>query len=110
MDFISTKNTESEISIKLKLEIHLKSDKVRSTKSLEDGNPPEARAGVDDPVAGRLLPHALLHQRLLRAEQLHGQLVVGGRKDVLQLALDPPGAPRLGGDGISEENRERSNE
>ena len=44
---------------------------------------------MNDPVAGSLLPHPLLHQRLLAPKQLHGQLVVGGRKDVLQLVAHP---------------------
>ena len=50
---------------------------------------------MDDPVAGRLLPDPLLHERLLGAEQLHGQLVVGGREDVLQLVPHPPRVARL---------------
>lgn len=45
---------------------------------------------MNDPMASGLLPHPLLNQGLLRAEQLHGQLVVGGLEDVLQLVPDPP--------------------
>lgn len=41
-----------------------------------------------DPMAGRLLPYPLFHQRLLRAEQLHGQLVVRGLEEGLQLVAE----------------------
>lgn len=40
-----------------------------------------------DPVAGRLLPDAFLDQRLLAAEQLHRQPVVGRLEPCLQLVL-----------------------
>lgn len=43
---------------------------------------------MDDPVSGGLLPYPLLHERLLRAEQLHRQLVVGRLEEGLQLVLD----------------------
>ncbi len=43
-----------------------------------------------DPVPGGLLPHPLLDERLLRPEELHGQLVVCGLEDVLQLVPHPP--------------------
>ena len=46
---------------------------------------PEAGAGVDDPVSNLLLPDPLLHEGLLAAKQLHGQLAVGGREDVLEV-------------------------
>ena len=44
-----------------------------------------------DPVSGRLLSHPLLYQGLLGPEQLHGQLVVRGLEDVLQLVPHPAG-------------------
>ena len=50
---------------------------------------PEAWAGVDDPVSDLLLSHPLFHQRLLRPEQLHRQLVVRRSEDVLQLVSHP---------------------
>ena len=40
---------------------------------------------MDDPVTNLLLPDPLLHQGLLAAEQLHGQLAVCGSEDVLQV-------------------------
>lgn len=43
---------------------------------------------MDDPVTGGLLPDPLLHEGLLAAEELHGQLVVGGLEQGLQLVLD----------------------
>ena len=46
---------------------------------------PEAGARVDYPVSDLLLPHSLLHQRLLRPKQLHRQLAVRRREDVLEL-------------------------
>lgn len=46
---------------------------------------------MDDPVAGGLLSDALLHQGLLGAEELHGQLVVGGLEEGLQLVLEEGG-------------------
>ena len=50
---------------------------------------PEAGAGVDDPVSDLLLPDPLLHEGLLAAKQLHGQLVVCRGKDVLELVPHP---------------------
>lgn len=41
-----------------------------------------------DPVAGRLLPDALLHERLLAAKQLHGQFIIGGLEQRLQVVLE----------------------
>ena len=38
---------------------------------------PEVAAGVNDPVADGSVPQFLLLQRVLVAEQFHGQLVVG---------------------------------
>ena len=46
---------------------------------------------MNDPVSGRLLPDPFLDERLLGAEQLHGQLVVRRLEDVLQLVAYPPG-------------------
>lgn len=43
---------------------------------------------MDDPVTRGLLPDPLLHERLLAAEELHGELVVGGLEQGLQLVLD----------------------
>lgn len=43
---------------------------------------------MDDPVTGGLLPDPLLHEGLLAAEELHGQLVVGRLEQGLQLVLD----------------------
>ena len=68
----------------------------RTTRPCKPGHPvPETRARMNDPVSSGLLPHPLLHQRLLRAEQLHGQLVVRRREDVLQLVPHPPRVARL---------------
>ena len=41
------------------------------------------------PVSRSLLSHSLLHESLLGPEQLHGQLVVGWGKDVLELVPHP---------------------
>lgn len=41
-----------------------------------------------DPMSCGFLADALLHKRLLGAEELHGQLVVGGLEKGLQLVLD----------------------
>lgn len=43
---------------------------------------------MNDPVAGLLLADAFLHQRLLAAEQLHGQLIVRRLEQGLQLIFD----------------------
>ena len=56
---------------------------------------PEARAGVDNPVSGGLLTNPLLHERLLGPKELHGELVVRGRKYVLQLVPHPAGVVAL---------------
>lgn len=50
-----------------------------------------------DPVSGGLLSNALLHQRLLGAEELHRQLVVGGLKEGLQLVLEETLLASFGG-------------
>jgi len=49
---------------------------------------PKIGAGMYDPVAGRLLPDALLHERLLAAKQLHGQFIIGGLEQRLQVVLE----------------------
>ena len=49
---------------------------------------PEIGAGMNNPVAGGLLADALLHERFLGAEQFHGQLVIGGLEERLQLIAD----------------------
>ena len=46
---------------------------------------PEAGARVDYPLSNLLLSHPLLHQSLLWPKQLHRQLAVRRRKDVLKL-------------------------
>lgn len=48
---------------------------------------PEVGARVNNPVAGRLLSDALFHERLLGAEQFHGEFVVGWLEERLQLVL-----------------------
>ncbi len=53
---------------------------------------------MNDPVSRGLLPDSLLYESLLGPKQLHGQLVVGGLEDVLQLVAHPPGLG-LGGHG-----------
>lgn len=45
---------------------------------------------MDDPVARRLLSYALLHEGLLGAEKLHGEFVVGGLEEGLQLVAQEP--------------------
>ena len=44
-----------------------------------------------NPMPGRLLPDPLLHEGLLGAKQLHGELVVRGSENVLQLVPHPAG-------------------
>ncbi len=44
---------------------------------------------MDDPMAGCLLSNPLLDEGLLRAEQLHGQLVVGWLEHALQVVSNP---------------------
>lgn len=51
---------------------------------------------MDDPVTRRLLPYPLLHQRLLAAEQLHGELVVCRLEQRLELVLDEALLSRVG--------------
>lgn len=41
-----------------------------------------------DPMARRLLPDPLFHQRLLGAEEFHRELVVGGLEEGLQLVAE----------------------
>lgn len=56
--------------------------------ALEKFDLPEAGARMYDPMSGGFLPDPFFHQSLLRSEQFHGQLVVGGLKKGLQLVLD----------------------
>lgn len=58
---------------------------------------PEAGARMYHPMSGGFLPDPLLHQRFLRSEQFHGQLVVGGLEEGLQLVLDEALLAGLGG-------------
>ena len=46
---------------------------------------------MDDPVTRCLLPDPLLDERLLGAEELHGELVVGRLEHALQVVADPAG-------------------
>lgn len=43
---------------------------------------------MDDPMTGCFLSDPLLHERLLRAEQFHRELIIGGLEEGLQLVLD----------------------
>lgn len=45
---------------------------------------------MDDPVPCRLLSYALLHEGLLGTEELHGEFVVGGLEECLQLVAQEP--------------------
>ena len=50
--------------------------------------PPEVGTRMYDPVSGGFLSDAFLHEGLLAAEEFHGQFVVGGLEQRLQLVAD----------------------
>lgn len=58
---------------------------------------PKTGTRMDDPMSGGLLADALLHEGLLGAEELHGEFVVGGLEEGLELVLDEALLARLGG-------------
>lgn len=43
---------------------------------------------MDDPMASGFLPYPFLHERFLTAKQLHGQFVISGLEEGLQLIFE----------------------